>query len=102
MGLISRVSSRTYRNSIKNMSHLLCIGNLPKFMHAKLEQELHKFFYSCSVAKVHLLQGQRFCFIEFKSDTGLRHAHEIMTAQAFSGKILRVENKNPAEFLDEN
>merc|ERR1712167_331607 len=83
------------------MSQILCVGNLPKFMHAKLDGELKKFFHSCGILKVHLLTGQKFCFIEFNSVPGVNDAKKLISAQAFLGKVLRVEkDKNPSEFVD--
>jgi len=82
------------------MSQILCVGNLPKFMHQKLDGELKKFFHSCGVLKVHLLTGQKFCFIEYSSANGVNDAKKLIANQAFLGKVLKIDTKNPSEFID--
>lgn len=79
---------------------MLCIGNLPKFMHQKLESELKKFFSHCHIQKVHLLTGKNYCFIRFRDANSAQEAMGMIKTQAFNGKVLKVESRRPEDYLD--
>lgn len=81
------------------MENCLCIGNLPKLMHAKLKSDLENFLKRCEVKRIHLLTGKNFCFVTFKNNRGFQDAKDTIKSQSFNGKVLRLENKNIEEYV---
>lgn len=62
-------------------------------MHAKLEDELRKFFRSCKIEKIHLLTGKSFCFIQLEDTESTSEAIKIIKSQSFNGKVLKLDEK---------
>merc|ERR1712087_824674 len=113
MGLISRVSSRTYRRKPisrqKKMATVdpqmctLCLGNLPELMHNEqfrlyIESKLKNFFQTCPIVKIFLLEEYNFCFIRFNTPAIAKDAEILVKSTQFGKRSLTLEKHSPEQF----